>query len=190
MTMNERIKIVRKSQKLTQKEFGQKLTVSDSYISRLESGKETPTDMLLKLISFTFNISFDWLTSESGDMYIDSFDPDKIRHLENLSDLFSNIQKNINNLPEHAMEFAWGILVELNIILRRKNIPQQHKIICIRALQEIIFDFSSFLNIYSTVYDKYDLIQTKERAKKLKATNIKKYSELLDNLIELSFLKN
>lgn len=43
------VKSTRKARGLTQKEFGETMTVSQSYISSIESGKETPTPMFIKL---------------------------------------------------------------------------------------------------------------------------------------------
>lgn len=68
--LSERIKIIRNSAKLTQSQFGEKLSVSASYVSRLESGKEQPTKMLLKLIALTFNVSTDWLENGVGDITV------------------------------------------------------------------------------------------------------------------------
>ena len=42
------IKSTRKARGLTQRAFGETLTVSQSYISSVESGKETPTPMFIK----------------------------------------------------------------------------------------------------------------------------------------------
>lgn len=45
----------------TNEEIGNLLTVSASYISKLESGKAKPTDMLLKLIFHEYGISYEFL---------------------------------------------------------------------------------------------------------------------------------
>ena len=57
-TLGMRIRKVRKMYNLRQKDFADRLFVSAAYISMLEADKEHPTDMLLKLISLDFNISF------------------------------------------------------------------------------------------------------------------------------------
>ncbi len=49
---------VRKSQNMAQKEFAERICVSQSYLSRLELGKETPTPKLVKLIHLEFNIPY------------------------------------------------------------------------------------------------------------------------------------
>ena len=65
-----RVKTLRKNEKLTQMEFGKKLFVSNSYVSKIEKGREEPTDMLVKLITYEFGVSWAWLTSGEGEMYI------------------------------------------------------------------------------------------------------------------------
>lgn len=71
-TLGMRIKKVRKMYNLRQKDFADRLFVSAAYISMLEADKERPTDMLLKLISLDFNISFSWLKEGTGEMSINN----------------------------------------------------------------------------------------------------------------------
>lgn len=66
--MNERIKQVRKSQKLSQTEFGAVIGISDAAVSRLESGVNSPSVRTLKLICRAFHISYLWLTTGEGPM--------------------------------------------------------------------------------------------------------------------------
>ena len=49
-SISDRIKTLRKSECLTQKEFAKRLLVSQSYLSGLENGNEVPTNRLIKLI--------------------------------------------------------------------------------------------------------------------------------------------
>jgi len=42
--IGERIKIIRKMYNIKQKEFAERVSVSASYISKVESGKEVPTE--------------------------------------------------------------------------------------------------------------------------------------------------
>lgn len=69
--IGERIKEIRKLRGITQKDLSEMVYVTQSYISRIELNKETPTDMLLKLIALDFNVSLDWLRTGNGSMKID-----------------------------------------------------------------------------------------------------------------------
>lgn len=70
MTLGSRVKQIRKTANLKQKDFAERLTVSPSYISKVEADKEIPTDMLLKLIALEFGLSFEWLKDGKGEMSV------------------------------------------------------------------------------------------------------------------------
>ncbi len=74
-TVGKRIKAVRTELHFTQKEFGNKVFVSGSYISRVEADREQPTEMLLKLISFEFKCSFSWLLKGEGSAIFETEPP-------------------------------------------------------------------------------------------------------------------
>ncbi|MBQ6206533.1 MAG: helix-turn-helix transcriptional regulator [Oscillospiraceae bacterium] len=69
MTFGERIKLIRKENKLTQTEFAKKLHVGPGSISRLESGENNPSDRTIALICREFGIREEWLHTGEGDMY-------------------------------------------------------------------------------------------------------------------------
>ncbi|MDE6657922.1 MAG: helix-turn-helix domain-containing protein [Oscillospiraceae bacterium] len=64
--INERIKLIRKDNNLTQKQFAKRILVTQSYLSRLESGKEIPNEKLIKLIALEFNVPTGWLENGVG----------------------------------------------------------------------------------------------------------------------------
>ncbi len=68
-TIGNRIKHLRKVEGLKQKEFANRLLVSQSYLSGLENNNETPTEKLIKLICYEFHINEIWLTDNIGEMY-------------------------------------------------------------------------------------------------------------------------
>lgn len=59
--LSDRIKELRKSDDMTQEQFGQRFGVVKSTVSLYESGKSTPNDELQKKICEYFNISLDYL---------------------------------------------------------------------------------------------------------------------------------
>lgn len=68
--MNARLKEVRKSEKvnLSQREFGRRLGVQDTAISKLESGERNLTDQMILAICREFNVNEEWLrTGEGGE---------------------------------------------------------------------------------------------------------------------------
>ena len=50
------IREIRTKNKLSQKQFVETLTVSQSYICRVENGKEVPTDMFIKLFCLLYSV--------------------------------------------------------------------------------------------------------------------------------------
>lgn len=69
--MNERVKQVRKALHLSQKEFATKINLTDSAISKIESGRCALTDQTTAAICREFNVDYDWLTTGEGDMFSD-----------------------------------------------------------------------------------------------------------------------
>lgn len=69
--MNERIKLIRKTLKLSQEDFGARLGVTKAAISRLESGINKLTEQMAKAICREFNVDYFWLTEGTGGMFVD-----------------------------------------------------------------------------------------------------------------------
>lgn len=89
--MKDRIKDLRKSLNLTQAEFGDKLGLTHSAISKIESGERDPSDSTLKLICATYNVNYQWLTEGREPMYLTSegdeliarYAPNAMEHMKN-----------------------------------------------------------------------------------------------------------
>lgn len=67
--MHERLKMLRKSLRLSQAEFGARIKTAQSTYSRWESGANSPADANIALICQTFGVSETWLRSGEGDMF-------------------------------------------------------------------------------------------------------------------------
>ena len=72
MTINERVKEVRKLEELTMESFGNKLGVGRSAISNIENNKRNVTDQMIKSICREFNVDYIWLTTGDKEMFLDS----------------------------------------------------------------------------------------------------------------------
>lgn len=68
--MNERLKELRHFLGLTQKEFGDKIGVTNSAISYLESGRSNLTEQMIFSICLIFEVSKNWLKYGKGEMFI------------------------------------------------------------------------------------------------------------------------
>lgn len=67
--MNERLKLLRKTLKLNQVDFGSRLSLTGSAISRYESGVNAMADNIILLICREFNVNEDWLRNGNGEMF-------------------------------------------------------------------------------------------------------------------------
>lgn len=90
-TINDRLKELRKKEKLSQKVFGEKIFLSQDQISLLEKGKRNLTDRSINDICREFSVNKEWLTTGLGDMYLDC-----------LKDL--NVEKEIKEITNMLFE--------------------------------------------------------------------------------------
>lgn len=65
--MNERLRKLRKTLDLTQREFGERLGVKGNTIAQYELGRNEPIDAVLSLICREFGVSEDWLRNGGSD---------------------------------------------------------------------------------------------------------------------------
>lgn len=65
--MNERLRKLRKSLDLTQREFGERIGVKGNTIAQYELGRNEPIDAVLSLICREFNVNEDWLRNGGSD---------------------------------------------------------------------------------------------------------------------------
>lgn len=69
--MNERLKELRKTLKLTQQEFADKLNIKRGAIANYEIGRNEPIDAVISLICKEFNVNENWLREGVGEMFLE-----------------------------------------------------------------------------------------------------------------------
>lgn len=89
--MQERIKILRKSLGLTQKQFAEKIGVKQNTVAQYEIGRNIPTDMAINLICREFNVNEIWLRTGVGDPFR------KKERSQEMTELFADL---LNDRPE------------------------------------------------------------------------------------------
>lgn len=67
--MNTRVKELRKSLKLTQNEFADKINMSRSNYGSIETGRVNITDRVLNDICKTFSVNRNWILTGEGEMF-------------------------------------------------------------------------------------------------------------------------
>ena len=110
--MNERLKLLRKTLKLSQDAFAERIGMKGSSISLLESGGRNITEQVIKSICREFNVDYIWLTTGDGEMFVDT-DDDFIERIDRImvgeddarKNLFKALLEDIHAL-EHLMQSA------------------------------------------------------------------------------------
>ena len=72
--MNQRIKEVRRSSGVSQEEFGRRLGITKSAVSRIESSANGASGQTVKSICREFSIDYAWLTTGQGEMFAENDD--------------------------------------------------------------------------------------------------------------------
>ena len=70
MKESDRIKEIRKKKGLTQDEFGAKIGIQKSAVSKIERGENAVSDQVRLMICREFNIREEWLRTGEGEMFI------------------------------------------------------------------------------------------------------------------------
>lgn len=67
--MKDRIRLIRKEEKLTQKDFAEKMGMTRGRYKNYEYGKVQADGMFINLICKTFHVNKRWLETGEGEMY-------------------------------------------------------------------------------------------------------------------------
>ena len=104
MTQGERVRDVRKAKEMSMEQFGEKLGVQKSAISKIENGTRGLTEQMLKSICREFNVNEDWLrTGAGGPENMSS--PEDMRYL--------NTVGRLGNEQNEFKKFCINMLMEL-----------------------------------------------------------------------------
>lgn len=75
MTLGERIKKVRKALDLTQRGFGERISIKQNSVAQIEMGRNT-SDQTISAICKEFSVSETWLRTGNGEMFTPSPEED------------------------------------------------------------------------------------------------------------------
>lgn len=92
--MNERLKLLRKTLKLSQDAFAERIGMKGSSISLLESGGRNITEQVIKSICREFNVDYIWLATGDGEMFVDT-DDDFIERIDRIMVGEDDARKNL-----------------------------------------------------------------------------------------------
>lgn len=148
--INERIRLVRKQNNLTQETFAKALNLSREHISRIENEKENPSNETIETISYTFSVDKDWLLYGTGNMK--NRMTKNNQHLKIItSDLIKELLETNNTAK--LSNFA-NIIIELRNVLTLPNIKNNSDLYYGEQVKQIIYLIIAFLKV-STI-EEYD----------------------------------
>ena len=123
MTINERIKLLRKELGLNQTDFGEKIGIKVSQASYIEKAGNPVTQRVVQLICTVFNISEKWLTEGKGDMYTSDEEAilDKLAGMYDLSESQMIFAKQCLPPPATAKDAVVDYIVSVASALQEKK---------------------------------------------------------------------
>jgi Predicted transcriptional regulators len=115
MTINERVKELRKSLNLTQDEFGEKLGVAKSSISNIEKGRYGVTDQTIKLMIKEFGVSENWLRTGNGEMFPEFSRADAIAKLADdiMTEVSDSFKSRLVTALAQMTDEQWNLLEDI-----------------------------------------------------------------------------
>lgn len=148
--ISDRIKLLRKSEQLTQKEFAKRLLISQSYLSGLENGNEVPTNKLIKLICLEFGVNETWLNEGSGDMYDDVYENEKsfLATVSNTALLKIMTLLATNSNVEYGF-FAYSIEAIADILKQNSFFNDNTKLEFLELIQNLLMDIERAIHVIS-----------------------------------------
>ena len=102
--LHERIQILQKELKLSQRQMALTAHINPGYFSQIIRGEVIPSDKILLSIETTFNVNPPWLRDGAGDIFKDP----------NLSDLKREIIEKIETLDDNQVDAVLTFLDFLN----------------------------------------------------------------------------
>lgn len=125
--MKNRIKQIRKDNKLTQVEFGERIGVKGNTITNYENGLRNPTDAVIKAICREFGVNDDWIRNGKGDMYDVPEDEtaavvsDLLEESNPFYDIIISIMKSYKKLDDKSQAALNALIQELLDNMKKRD---------------------------------------------------------------------
>ena len=89
-TISERLKLVRTGLFLTQTQFGEKLGVTVTAISKLENNERNFTEQMILAVCREYSVCEEWLRTGKGEeMFVENIADEKEKDMQQLSELYN-----------------------------------------------------------------------------------------------------
>ncbi len=104
MDITDRLKEIRATLNLSQREFSKQIYISQSLYADIELGNVELKERYIRLISSQFNVNLDWLKEGTGEMFKLSKNDARLEHL---IDIFTQLNQ---DLQDCVLEHLKGLL--------------------------------------------------------------------------------
>ena len=101
--VGRRIKLLRETLDISQREFCKLLSLSGGYIANIEANLREPNERLIKLIVSEFSVNEDWLLAGDGQMFDIKVKDERSSRLLSL----------FNNLPKKYQDVVFDLIYSL-----------------------------------------------------------------------------
>lgn len=118
--INDRIKEVRKSARLTQQTFAEKIGVKQQTVAMLESGRNQPSDQTVFVVCREFRVNETWLRTGEGEMFLPTpqDELDKLCEKYGLDDVARTLIEKFIALPDEdrkvVLEYVQSVADGIN----------------------------------------------------------------------------
>lgn len=125
--LKNRIKQIRKDNKLTQVEFGERIGVKGNTVTNYETGLRNPTDAVILSICREFGVNKDWLLTGKGDMYdvpedeVATVVSDLLEESNPFYDIIISIMKSYKKLDDKSQAALNSLIQELMENMKRED---------------------------------------------------------------------
>lgn len=128
--MNERIKKLRKYLHLTQDEFGEKLGVKKSAVSKIEKGENGVTDQMIKLMKKELGVNENWLRTGEGEMFPEFTRADAIAKLADdiMTEVSDSFKSRLVTALAQMTDEQWKLLEDITYKVVGGEYPLSSKI--------------------------------------------------------------
>lgn len=129
MTVNERVKELRKSMNLTLEKFGNSLGVGKSAIFKIESGENNLTDQMIKLMVKEFGVNENWLRTGDGEMFPEYTRADAIAKLADdiMTEVPDSFKSRLVTALAQMTDDQWKLLEDIAYLVVGGEYPLSSK---------------------------------------------------------------
>lgn len=143
--INIRVKTIRKDWQLTQKDFANRLGITNAHVSAIEKGKTVPSQALAKLICKEFKISECWLLEGKEPMYAEQLE-------SKIDDIMQDVTNRLNKIRTRDDDTIRSRIIPIEKMfvdmLELPNATQEQKIQYYDLFFKLFYHLNTYLNFH------------------------------------------